>query len=173
MIGSEIRPYLTKVCTTLNSHDVDYIIVGGAAVSHYGYNRPSGIGQYHTGLKADLDFWYNPTIENFQKILGALHDLDVDTTDLKKLVFDNKRTFLKIPHEEFHTDFLPVMLGLDSYRTSKRGAEETEIDGVKIHVLSLDDLILNKAAVRRKTDLSDITELKKIQTKKKKRGKHL
>jgi hypothetical protein len=80
MIDSEVRQYLIRVCTVLNNHDVDYIIVGGAAVSHYGYSRPSGIGHYHKELKIDLDFWYNPTTENYQKILKAIRDLDVDTT---------------------------------------------------------------------------------------------
>lgn len=69
MITHELKPYLLKVCKVLNSHRVEYMIVGGAAVSHYGFNRPSGIGQYRSELKVDLDFWYNPTIENFEKIL--------------------------------------------------------------------------------------------------------
>ena len=86
------------------------------AVNHYGFNRPSGIGQYHSELKVDLDFWYNPTIDNFQKVVSALDDLEVDTTDLKALVFDKNCTFLKIPHNEFHTDFLPIMEGLDLSR---------------------------------------------------------
>ena len=85
MISQEVQKYLVKVCTILNSHDVEYLVVGGAAVSHYGYNRPSGIGQLETDFKTDLDFWYNPTIENFQNIVSALDDLDIDTSDLKNL----------------------------------------------------------------------------------------
>jgi len=139
-------------------------------VSHYGFNRPSGIGQYRSELKVDLDFWYNPTINNFEKIILALDELNVDTNDLKKLVFDSKRTFLKIPHEDFHTDFLPRMEGLTSFRESKKKSENVDIGGVSVEVISLDDLILNKRAVNRKTDQSDIDELDKIR-KRKNRGK--
>ena len=46
MISEEIKQYLVKVCTILNSHNVEYLVVGGAAVSHHGFNRPSGIGQF-------------------------------------------------------------------------------------------------------------------------------
>jgi predicted nucleotidyltransferase len=170
MISHEVKPYLVKVCKILNSHGVEYLVVGGAAVSHYGFNRPSGIGQYKSELKVDLDFWYNPTINNFEKIILALDELNVETNDLKKLVFDSKRTFLKIPHEDFHTDFLPRMEGLASFRESKKKSENVDIGGVSVEVISLDDLILNKRAVNRKTDQSDIDELGKIR-KRKSRGK--
>jgi hypothetical protein len=77
MISEEIKQYLVKVCTILNSHNVEYLVVGGAAVSHYGFNRPSGIGQHNSKLKADLDFWYNPTVANFQNLVRALDELKI------------------------------------------------------------------------------------------------
>lgn len=172
MITHELKPYLLRVCTILNAHKVDYMIVGGAAVSHYGFNRPSGIGQYRSELVVDLDFWYNPTIENFEKILNALDELSVDTSELRKIVFDGKRTFLKIPHENFHTDFLPTMAGLKSFRESKGNADKVILDGVPLLVISLDDLILNKREVTRKIDQSDIEELDRLR-KKKGKGKGL
>jgi predicted nucleotidyltransferase len=161
MITYELEPYLLRVCEILNSHGVEYMIVGGAAVSHYGFNRPSEIQQHRTELKADLDFWYNPTIRNFEKILNALDELNVDTSDLRKLVFDSKKTFLKIPHANFHTDFLPRMEGLGSYKESKKSAELVDIGGIKIQVIGFDDLIENMRVVNRKTDQSDIKGLKK------------
>lgn len=172
MISDEIKQYLVRVCTILNSHNVKYIVVGGAAVSHYGFTRPSGIGQYNSAMKADLDFWYNPTVENFQNIIHALDDLKVDTSDLKNLVFDKNHTFLKIPHKDFHTDFLPTMKGLPSFRESKRRAESLDIEGTSLHILSLDDLIMNKQVVNRKTDKEDIDNLNKIGLRKR-RGKRL
>lgn len=101
MIGSEAERYLAKVCSALNSHGVDYIVVGGAAVSHYGYNRPSGIGDYKENLKVDLDFWYKPSIESYLKILDALDDLEVDTSELRNLVFDKDTTSSKFLIEIF------------------------------------------------------------------------
>jgi predicted nucleotidyltransferase len=167
MITHELKPYLLAVCKILNANKVDYMIVGGAAVSHYGFNRPSGIGQYHSALVVDLDFWYNPTIGNFEKILNALDELSVDTSELRKIVFDGKRTFLKIPHDNFHTDFLPQMAGLKSFRESARNADKVAIDGVSVPVISLDDLIVNKREVNRAIDHADIDELNKLKKGKK------
>ncbi len=166
MIDEVIKQYLVRVCTILNSHQVEYIVVGGAAVSHYGFNRPSGIGQHNPELKADLDFWYNPTLGNFQNIIHALDDLNVDTSDLKALVFDKYRTFIKIPHDDFHTDFLPVITGLDSFYECNRKAEVIDIGGVTLRILSYDDLITNKRRVNRSTDKSDIDELNRIRLRK-------
>ena len=171
MLSNEVKQYLVKVCAILHAHDVDYLVVGGAAVNHYGFSRPSGIGQYHSGLKVDLDFWYNPTIDNYQNIVSALDDLEVDTVDLKNLVFDKKRTFLKIPHKEFHTDFLPVMEGLDPFKVCKERAEKAEIEGLSVPILSYEDLILNKRALNRKTDQSDIEGLDRARSKR--RGRRI
>jgi predicted nucleotidyltransferase len=170
MLSDEIKQYLSKVCKVLNAHEVEYIVVGGAAVNYHGLYRPSGIGSYADQFKTDLDFWYSPTISNYEKLIAALGELDVDTTDLKRLVFDKNTTFLKIPHKDFHTDFLPVMAGLDSFRLSGKRAEVIDIDGMTVRVLSYDDLLENKRAVNRKIDQSDIEGLKALKRKKKGRG---
>lgn len=165
MISDTIRESLAKVCATLNKHNVEFIVIGGAAVNYYGYRRPSAVA-YRPEINVDLDFWYNPTIANYNNLLKALDELDVDTTDLKKLIFDPKRTFLKIPHKTFHTDFLPSMQGLTSFQESKRNAEKVNIDGNELFIISYNELILNKLAVNRSTDKSDIEALDKLKKRK-------
>ena len=76
---------LPKVCGILNRHKVDYLLVGGMAVSFHGYARTT----------ADIDFWYAPTHENYHKLLKALDDFDVDTSELDDHVFDPKNTFIR------------------------------------------------------------------------------
>ncbi len=85
--------------------------------------------------------------------------MNVDTGELRKLVFDRKRTFLKIPHKNFHTDFLPRMEGLTSFKEGRKKSEEADIGGVFVQVIALDDLIKNKRSVNRKTDRTDIKAL--------------
>jgi hypothetical protein len=60
------------------------------------------------------------------------------------------------------------MVGLDSYRVCKEKTERLDI-GVNVNILSLDDLIVNKRLVNRKTDVSDIDELNKINQKRHRR----
>ena len=162
MTSDDAREVLIKVCASLNKHNVEFLVIGGAAVNYYGYRRPSMVTTHRPELKVDLDFWYNPTLNNFHKLLNALDELEVETTELRKIVFDSRRTFLKIPHKTFHTDFLPVMEGLNSFRECKGRAEKVNVDGNELLVISYNDLILNKLAVNRKTDKSDIEELDKL-----------
>ena len=63
---------ILTVCKLLNKHSVQYIIVGGAAVALHGYFRQS-VNFGGTAIEIpDLDFWYNPTYENYFKLLNAL-----------------------------------------------------------------------------------------------------
>ncbi len=161
MISNEIRNVLQKVCAALNDNKVDCILIGGSAVAFYGYQRPSGGLQGNLDLKYDVDFWYKPSIANYYNLLKALKRLNVDTSKLEELVFDPKKTFLRIPHDSFRTEFLPQVKGLDSFDKSKVSAKVIQLDGNEIHILAYEDLIRNKKAVDREIDRSDIEQLEK------------
>jgi hypothetical protein len=159
MISNEIRDSLNKVCSVLTKHKVDCILVGGTAVGFYGYQRISGISFMKPEVKSDLDFWYNPTIENFQNILKALVEFGVDTSELEKIIFDTHRTYLKIPMKKFHLDFLPQMNGLPSYADGRKNSRKEVLDSNEILVISLSDLITNKKAIGREIDNNDLDYL--------------
>ncbi len=163
MISNEIRDSLKKVCVILNKHNVDCMLIGGSAVGFYGYQRISGISIFNNEIKSDLDFWYNPTIENFYHIVSAMSDLEVDTSELERIIFDPQKTYLKIPFEKFHLDFLPQMKGLSSYSNSKKNAGKEFVDGNEFFVIGLSDLIANKIATGRDIDLDDLNYLNKLQ----------
>lgn len=109
---NEVRIALGKVCSLPNNHQVEYLIIGGTAVGVYGYNRISG-GPSSREKIVDIDFWYNPTIENFHNLINVLDELDIQTESLKEIVFDPTKTFLRIPHQGFQTEFLPQVKGLN------------------------------------------------------------
>jgi hypothetical protein len=51
-------------------HSVEYLVVGGTAVALHGYFRQSHDPSGQLMEKHDLDFWYNPTYDNYFKLLG-------------------------------------------------------------------------------------------------------
>lgn len=161
MINNSIREVLQKICAALNKYNVDYMIVGGVAVGFYGYQRLSGISIAKSEMKTDLDFWYNPTIENYLNLVKALSEIGVDTCKLENIVFDPKKTFLKIPHKTFHTDFLPQMAGLKSFQESKKNSTAHLLDGNQLYIISYSDLILNKKAISRDIDKRDVEALER------------
>jgi predicted nucleotidyltransferase len=162
MINNEIRSSLQKTCSALNKHHVEYLIIGGVAVGFYGYQRISGAGfPGRPEIIHDIDFWYKPTVENYINLVKALDELEIDTTTLKDIVFDSKKTFLRIPFDTFKTEFLPQISGLTSFSECKKSSTKIELDGNEILIISLNDLLKNKEAVDREIDRHDIEELKK------------
>jgi len=166
MISNEIRNHLVSVCSALNKHEVNCMLIGGTAVGFYGYQRVSGISLLKPEIKNDLDFWYNPTIENFTNIVKALRQLKIDTSSLEKIIFDPQKTYLKIPFEKFHLDFLPQMKGLTSYSDSKKNSKKEIVDGNEVFIIGLSDLIANKIATDRDIDQDDLNFLREIQKEK-------
>ena len=145
MIPNEVRISLQKTCSALNSLKVDFVLIGGVAVGFYGYESVSG--GLPPEMTHDIDFWYNPTIENFQKIINALDQLTVDVSTLKELIFDPKKPYLRIPYDGFKIEFLPQMSGLDSFAECRKRAKTIKLDGNELLIISYNDLIGNKKAV--------------------------
>ena len=60
------------------------MIVGGIAVALHGHFRQSIKLAGIATDKPDLDFWYNPTYENYFNLLNALEDLGQDVQNLNR-----------------------------------------------------------------------------------------
>lgn len=159
---NSVREILNRLCATLNKHSVDYLIVGGIAVAVHGYERRSYSYSGTVEEKFDVDIWYDPTVENFTALVSALEELGIDSTELRHIIFDRHKTFLKIPFDDmnFKADFLCQLKGLSSYRDCRKRAKMLTLDGHVIPFIGLNDLILNKESVNRPGDEMDIRALK-------------
>jgi hypothetical protein len=93
----------------LNSHGVEYVIVGAWARAFYGPPRSTG----------DIDFFVRPAPENAGRLLQVL----------QKFGFGS----LGITPEDFLTPGRIIQLGIDPYRIKVQG----EIDGLRMQFLSL------------------------------------
>ena len=81
---------ILEICKMLNQHGVEYLIVGGTAVGFHGYYRGSTASDGTPLGKHDLDFWYNPTLENYYKLLDAFENFDLQIkngSSLPSLIF--------------------------------------------------------------------------------------
>ena len=140
-----------NICAQLNRHKVEYLVIGGVAVIAHGYPRSTG----------DVDFWYRPTTENYLNLLTAFKDLGVDTQDLDRLVFDPKKSFLRIPALGIKTEFLPQVKGETKFTDAFKRAKIFNLEGVSIAIIGYNDLIKIKKDTNRPKDLGDIDELEK------------
>lgn len=146
-----MKEVLVSICSLLNKHKVDYLVIGGVAVIFHGYTRAT----------ADLDLWYKPSLNNFHKIIKAFKEYGIDVSDLEDAVFDPKKTFLRFPTAGFKTELLPSLAGDMSFDEAKEKSENLELDGVNVPIIGYDDLIKNKTLTNRLKDQADIEELAK------------
>ena len=163
---SNITNEITQVCQILNKNDVQYLIVGGTAVAFHGYFRWSQNSDGTQADKFDLDIWYNPTYDNYFKLLKALAELEQDVTEfLKEKTPNPRKSYFRFELEKFTLDFLPKLKGIGKFKTSYEKRETTIVNKIEMLFIGIDELLQDKAANSRPKDLEDIKHLISIKKK--------
>lgn len=160
-MDSNLSTSILTVCKVLNKHSVQYMIVGGTAVALHGYFRRSLNTDGLITDKPDLDFWYNPTYENYFNLLNAFEALGQDVLEFRQeQAPDPKKSFFKFEFDSFTADFLPEVKALLQFRNCFAKKEVVNLFETDIPFISYDDLIKDKKANSRPKDISDIEKLK-------------
>jgi predicted nucleotidyltransferase len=146
-----------EVLSSLEKAQVQYLIIGGVAVNIHGFQRSTG----------DLDIWYNPTNENFNRLLACLEQLGFDTTVFEKNTKSLSETIVRIPLEIFYIELLPFLDGKSDFNAVYQRSNFVTVEGLNVRVISYDDLIACKANVHRAKDLEDIAQLERRRKKEK------
>jgi hypothetical protein len=148
----------------LHERDIEYIVVGGFAVTAHGFTR----------VTKDLDIVPSPAPENLGRLAEMLRDIDatmLDTGDFgpQEMPADPTRADDLAMGGNFCllTDLgrLDVMQWLggidfdDLYAELDPGAIESEVDDIPVRVCGLDHLLMMKRAAGRPQDLEDIRRL--------------
>jgi len=144
-------PNIKSFVDTLNSHGVEYVMIGGIAALLYGSNRAT----------FDLDVLAPGSLENLERLASALGSLGVDrhldSADLRG-------TSTRWETNAGRVDVLLSARGPDgklsiSYRDVADRHIDMVHDGTSIPVVALDDLLAMKMSVGRPHDLETVTEL--------------
>lgn len=147
-----IGPHL-QLFKSLNSHHVEYLLIGGVAVIAYGFPRTT----------KDIDIYINPTLENAERCLAALEEYGFGTvalTTAKKVA----ETEVTIFNDFLRVDVLTRVKGIQ-FDTAWQRKVFFEVDQVCIPALSKEDLISSKQAAGRPGDLEDVKILQMIPSK--------
>jgi predicted nucleotidyltransferase len=157
---------ILRVCHVLNKNDVQYLIVGGTAVAFHGYFRWSQNSEGNLAEKFDLDIWYNPTYENYFKLLNTQDELGQDVKEFFEEQSPNPlKSYFKFDLNKFTLDFLPKLKGTVKFHQAYERKEITTIKGIGIQFIGFDELLEDKAANSRPKDLTDIKQLKSLKKK--------
>jgi hypothetical protein len=129
-VEKSLTNYILEVCKVLNKNAVQYLVVGGTAVAYHGYFRWSYNSSGKISDKFDLDIWYNPTYDNYFKLLSSLEQLGQDITEFREEKSPNPRkSYFRFELEKFTFDFLPTLKGLSRFRSSFNKKEVVELKG--------------------------------------------
>lgn len=147
------NPRYKELLQLLNQFEVEYLIVGGFAVMKYGEPR----------YTKDLDVWVHSSSENCQRLVKALRKFGapVDHDGITSETFAGKQVVYQIGVAPIRIDILTEITAVDFPDAWPRRVASTFF-GVPVHFISLDDLVTNKQALGRSSDLKDLQQKPKI-----------
>ena len=139
------------ILQSLSDEDVKFLLVGAYALAAHGYPRAT----------MDIDIWVMPSPGNAEAVLRALrtfgaplHELTID--DLQK-----DDTIFQIGVAPRRIDIITGASGLQFEEAFARSLE-IDVEGLRINIPSLSDLIRNKKASGRTKDLADVEVLEAL-----------
>jgi predicted nucleotidyltransferase len=132
----------------LNSHRVEYLLVGGYAVCYHGYYRTTG----------DMDLWVAVHRDNAAKLATLIHEFGFDVPELSEALFLQKGRIIRMGIEPVRIEILTEISGCNFAECFPHKVEAT-LDGVPVHIIGLADLIKNKLKSGRLKDLDDARKL--------------
>ena len=115
-ISNDLREFIEL----LNSHNVDYLLVGGHAVAFHGWPR----------FTEDTDFFVRPTLENAAKLVQALKQFGIESPDLVPEIFVQPKKNVQLGHPPNRIDLLTWISGAD-FEDAWATHETAEFDGVR------------------------------------------
>ncbi|MBA3763233.1 MAG: hypothetical protein H0X04_07805 [Chthoniobacterales bacterium] len=148
MATIRLAPDFKEFLRLLRSARIEYLLVGGYAVGHYGYPRATG----------DLDIWVAIHEENGVRLVKTLREFGFDVPALRPELFQELGHVVRMGIPPVRLEILTSIDGVDFAECYLRRSTE-EVDGIPVDIISLEDLKTNKRAAGRNQDLNDLDHL--------------
>ena len=132
----------------LNSHNVEYVVVGGHAVAFHGYPRFTG----------DIDFLIRTTPDNVSRVLTVLNVFGFGNLGIVEQDLLERGRVLQLGHPPNRIDLLTSISGVD-FDSAWEQRVQTLMDDQPVALLGWDELIRNKRVAGRQKDLADLEKL--------------
>ena len=138
------------ILLNLNSSKVDYLIVGGYAVIHYGHSRTTG----------DIDIWVRKSEANYTKIKAAFFRFGMSVFDMtfENFISDEMDVF-SFGRSPVSIDILTEVKGLE-FEEAFLNAKDGIWDSIPVKIIDYKDLVMAKKASARFKDMDDLENMK-------------
>ncbi|MEO7924706.1 MAG: hypothetical protein ABIR30_13575 [Chitinophagaceae bacterium] len=144
-----------QLLKALIHNKVSFLLIGGYAVIHYGYERTTG----------DLDIWVQLGNENKDKLMKALEEFGIEEPDIKqlqKMDFTKPVPLFYIGEKPRRIDFITLISNVNYEEAIKEANYFLLDEEINIPVIHYNHLILSKSTSSRLKDKADIEELQRI-----------
>lgn len=132
----------------LNSHQVEYLLVGGYAVGYHGYPRAT----------ADMDIWVALHPANARRLVTVLKEFGFDVPELSDDLFLKEDQVIRMGLPPVKIEIITTASGVQFDECYAERVVD-EIDGVEVNLIDLEHLKINKKASGRHKDLNDLENL--------------
>ena len=132
----------------LNSYQVEYLLIGGYAVSYHGYPRTT----------ADMDIWIAIQKENAEKMVNVLREFGFDTPQLTADLFLRENQIIRMGTPPMRIELLTTISGVRFEECYSERMVDI-IDDIEVQIINLEHLRRNKQASGRQKDLDDLEHL--------------
>lgn len=132
----------------LNSHRIEYLLVGGYAVCYHGYYRTTG----------DMDLWVAVHRDNAAKLVLLIREFGFNVPELSEALFLQKGQIVRMGVEPVRIEILTEISGCE-FAACYTQKVEAILDGIPVNIIGLADLIKNKLKSGRLKDLDDARRL--------------
>jgi hypothetical protein len=142
------QPDFKELLTLLNSHKVEYIIVGAYALAFHGVPRNTG----------DIDIYIRPTAPNAKNVLKTLKDFGFGSSNVSEDDFLKPEQVVQLGYPPVRIDILTSISGV-TWEQADQGKAVGKYGDVPVHYLGRQEYAANKRATGRKQDLADLEAL--------------
>ena len=144
----QLPPDFKEFLKLLNSHRVEYLLIGGYAVGYHGYPRATG----------DIDLWVAIRQNNAEKLVVALREFGLNAPQLSADIFLQENQIIRMGVPPMRIELLTTISGVDFDSCYSERIVDV-IDSVEVHIINLKHLKQNKQASGRYKDLDDLQYL--------------
>ena len=148
MATIHLPPDFKEFLKLLNAHQVEYLLIGGYAVSYHGYPRAT----------ADMDIWIAMQPANAERIVAVLKEFGFDLPELSPELFLKEWQIIRLGVPPVRIDLATTVSGVNFNECYAERVVDI-LDGVKVNLISLRHLKINKKASGRHQDLADLENL--------------
>ena len=152
---AKLQADLREFIALLNSHDVEYLVVGGHAVAFHGHPRFTG----------DIDLFVRTTSENAQRLLRVIDAFGFAGVGIAEEDLTERGRVVSLGQPPNRIDILTSISGVD-FVSAWESRVQTVLDDQPVALLGWADLLKNKEASGRQKDKADLEKLRAVARKK-------